>query len=103
MTGHEYQLYLSEPPLYIIRKVDRKSQTEGAKTLFAYFLHSIIYLFSFQVIELAYYYILNGIVYQSPDFLSVVSSRVQTSISHLQDGIETSKYFKYKKFKRSFD
>jgi hypothetical protein len=29
MVGHEYQLYLSEPPIYIVRKVDRKSQTEG--------------------------------------------------------------------------
>jgi mediator of RNA polymerase II transcription subunit 6 len=69
MTGPEYQVYLSEPPLYIIRKVDRKSP--------------------FEVVELAYYYILNGIVYQSPDFLSVISSRLQTSISYLQDGIET--------------
>ena len=29
MTGSEYQLYLSQPPLYIIRKVERKSPTEG--------------------------------------------------------------------------
>lgn len=69
MTGAEYQLYLSQPPLYVIRKVNRNSPSE--------------------VIELAYYYILNGVVYQSPDFLSVVSSRLQTASCHLQDALET--------------
>lgn len=29
MTGNEYQLFLSQPPLYVIRKVQRKSPKEG--------------------------------------------------------------------------
>ncbi len=31
MIGYEYQLYHSQPPLYVIRKVQRTSQKEGFK------------------------------------------------------------------------
>lgn len=29
MIGYEYQLYSSQPPLYVVRKVQRTSQKEG--------------------------------------------------------------------------
>ena len=29
MIGYEYQLYTSQPPLYVIRKVQRTSYKEG--------------------------------------------------------------------------
>lgn len=29
MIGNEYQLFLSQPPLYVIRKVQRKTPKEG--------------------------------------------------------------------------
>lgn len=71
MTGYEYQVYMAQPPIYIIRKVDRKSADK--------------------IIPISYYYILSGVVYQAPDFLSVISSRLQTASSHLQDALETCK------------
>ena len=32
MLGYEYQLFLKEPPLYVIRKVKRTSIKEGIKS-----------------------------------------------------------------------
>lgn len=34
MTGNEYQLYIVQPPLYVIRKVQRKSPKEGENNEF---------------------------------------------------------------------
>lgn len=57
MTGLEYiLLHVQEPILYVIRKQHRHSPT--------------------QVLPVADYYIIAGVVYQAPDLGSVVSSRL---------------------------
>lgn len=57
MTGLEYiLLHVQDPILYVIRKQHRHSPT--------------------QVIPLADYYIIAGIVYQAPDLASVLNSRL---------------------------
>ncbi|RMZ94281.1 mediator of RNA polymerase II transcription subunit 6 [Brachionus plicatilis] len=79
MKGYQYQLHSAQPPLYIIRKVERKSAQE--------------------VIPLSYYYILHGVVYQAPDFMSVLSSRLEMTSHYLQECLETS--FGFYKFNPS--
>lgn len=57
MTGLEYVLlHVQEPILYVIRKQHRHSST--------------------QTTPLADYYIIAGVVYQSPDLASVLNSRL---------------------------
>lgn len=76
MPGIEYQLHISQPPLYVIRKVNRKSSKD--------------------ITPLGYYYILHGVVYQAPDFMSILSSRLQTSSFYLNECLELSfKHYKY--------
>lgn len=79
MKGYQYQLHSAQPPLYIIRKVERKSPHE--------------------VIPLSYYYILHGVVYQAPDFMSVLSSRLEMTSHYLQECLDTS--FGFYKFNPS--
>jgi hypothetical protein len=38
---------------------------------------------------MSYYYIINGVVYQAPDLLSVISSRLETVTHHLDECLET--------------
>lgn len=58
MTGNEYQLFSVQPPLYVIRKVQRKSPKEGYKKTFILFRnflavkYIIIYKFSDPVVIL---------------------------------------------------
>lgn len=76
MIGNEYQLHFSQPPLFIIRKVQRKSPKD--------------------VIPLSYYYILHGVVYQAPDIMSVISSRLEMTAHYLGECLETSfTHYKY--------
>lgn len=57
MTGLEYiLLHVQEPILYVIRKQHRQSST--------------------QTLPVADYYIIAGVVYQAPDLISVVNSRL---------------------------
>lgn len=59
MTGLEYMLlHVQEPILYVIRKQHRHGPSPN------------------QVIPLADYYIIAGIVYQAPDLASVLNSRL---------------------------
>jgi hypothetical protein len=60
MTGLEYiLLHVQEPILYVIRKQHRHSPTHAT--------------------PLADYYIIAGIVYQAPDLISVINSRIVSS------------------------
>lgn len=70
MIGFEYQLYSAQPPLYVIRKVQRTSPKE--------------------VIPMTYYYILHGVVYQAPDLMTVISSRLQMSSYYLGEALENA-------------
>ena len=57
MTGLEYiLLHVQEPILYVIRKQHRTSPT--------------------QIVPVADYYIIAGIVYQAPDLISIVNCRL---------------------------
>ncbi|XP_067005005.1 mediator of RNA polymerase II transcription subunit 6 [Anabrus simplex] len=77
MTGLEYiLLHVQEPILYVIRKQHRHSPTQAT--------------------PLADYYIIAGIVYQAPDLLSVINSRLMSTIHHLQSAFEeASSYSRY--------
>ncbi|XP_065200068.1 mediator of RNA polymerase II transcription subunit 6-like [Planococcus citri] len=69
MTGLEYTLlHVQEPILYVIRKQHRASPT--------------------QAVPVADYYIIAGTVYQAPDLISVVNSRLLTTVSHLQSAFD---------------
>jgi mediator of RNA polymerase II transcription subunit 6 len=70
MIGYEYQLFLSKPPLYVVRKVKRTSAKD--------------------VTPLSYYYVLHGVVYQAPDLMSVLSSRLQTASHYLSESLDMS-------------
>ena len=70
MIGNEYQLYLIQPPLYVVRKIQRKSFKE--------------------IVPMSYYYILHGVVYQSPDLMSILSSGLQMASHYLDECLETS-------------
>ncbi len=45
---------------------------------------------------LSYYYILHGVVYQAPDLMSVLSSRLQTASHYLSEALDNSfSHYKY--------
>ncbi|CAG9837072.1 unnamed protein product [Diabrotica balteata] len=74
MTGVEYVLlHVQEPILYVIRKQHRQSPQ--------------------QIIPLADYYIIAGIVYQAPDLASVLNSRLLSAVHYLQSSFEESSGF----------
>ncbi|XP_066591331.1 mediator of RNA polymerase II transcription subunit 6 [Prorops nasuta] len=69
MTGLEYiLLHVQEPILYVIRKQHRYSPTLAT--------------------PIADFYIIGGVVYQAPDLASVVSSRILSTVHHLQSAFE---------------
>ncbi|XP_071650399.1 mediator of RNA polymerase II transcription subunit 6 isoform X1 [Temnothorax longispinosus] len=69
MTGLEYiLLHVQEPILYVIRKQHRHSPTLAS--------------------PVADYYIIAGVVYQAPDLGSVVSSRLLSTVHHLQSAFD---------------
>ncbi|XP_026674286.1 mediator of RNA polymerase II transcription subunit 6 isoform X2 [Ceratina calcarata] len=69
MTGLEYiLLHVQAPILYVIRKQHRHTPTAAS--------------------PLADYYIIAGVVYQAPDLASVVSSRLLSTVHHLQSAFE---------------
>ncbi|CDS42761.1 Mediator of RNA polymerase II transcription [Echinococcus multilocularis] len=70
LCGTEFYLYRSqEPVLFVIRKQERLSPSE--------------------VVPLAYYYIINGIVRQAPDLSTLINSRLHTIIAGLNKAIQT--------------
>ncbi|KAI6198394.1 Mediator of RNA polymerase II transcription subunit 6 [Aphelenchoides fujianensis] len=69
MTGIQYVLHKSRPPLFVIRKQKRNGP--------------------FQVQPLCYYYVLNGIVYQAPDLYSVVNSRLIGAVEPLKTALSS--------------
>uniref|UniRef100_A0A3Q3CS86 Mediator of RNA polymerase II transcription subunit 6 n=3 Tax=Haplochromini TaxID=319058 RepID=A0A3Q3CS86_HAPBU len=77
MVGVEYiLLHAQEPILYIIRKQQRQSPT--------------------QVVPLADYYIIAGVVYQAPDLGTVISSRVLSAVHGIQSAFdEAMSYCRY--------
>ncbi|KAE8587297.1 hypothetical protein XENTR_v10021917 [Xenopus tropicalis] len=77
MVGIEYiLLHAQEPILFIIRKQQRQSPT--------------------QVIPLADYYIIAGVIYQAPDLGSVINSRVLTAVHGIQSAFdEAMSYCRY--------
>ncbi|XP_073204604.1 mediator of RNA polymerase II transcription subunit 6 isoform X1 [Lepidochelys kempii] len=77
MIGVEYiLLHAQEPILFIIRKQQRQSPT--------------------QVIPLADYYIIAGVIYQAPDLGSVINSRVLTAVHGIQSAFdEAMSYCRY--------
>lgn len=71
MTGVEYiLLHVQEPILYVIRKQHRHSPENAT--------------------PLADYYIIAGIVYQAPNLENVFSSRILSTVQHLQSAFEES-------------
>ncbi|MBN3305043.1 MED6 polymerase, partial [Amia calva] len=77
MVGFEYiLLHAQEPILYIIRKQQRQSPT--------------------QVVPLADFYIIAGVVYQAPDLGSVIGSRVLSAVHGVQSAFdEAMSYCRY--------
>ncbi|XP_051252025.1 mediator of RNA polymerase II transcription subunit 6 isoform X2 [Dicentrarchus labrax] len=77
MVGVEYiLLHAQEPILYIIRKQQRQSPT--------------------QVIPMADYYIIAGVVYQAPDLGTVISSRALSAVHGIQSAFdEAMSYCRY--------
>ncbi|XP_058149167.1 mediator of RNA polymerase II transcription subunit 6 isoform X2 [Dasypus novemcinctus] len=77
MVGVEYiLLHAQEPILFIVRKQQRQSPT--------------------QVIPLADYYIIAGVIYQAPDLGSVINSRVLTAVHGIQSAFdEAMSYCRY--------
>lgn len=76
MEGIEYQLYLCQHPLYLIRKVHRSREFVSPGVL--------------KATPITYYYILHGNVYQAPDVMSVVSARLQMASYYLEECLETA-------------
>uniref|UniRef100_A0A8D8M7J5 Mediator of RNA polymerase II transcription subunit 6 n=1 Tax=Cacopsylla melanoneura TaxID=428564 RepID=A0A8D8M7J5_9HEMI len=69
MTGLEYiVLHVQEPILYVIRKQHRHSME--------------------QTTPIADYYIIAGVVYMAPDLASVISSRLLSTVHHLQSAFD---------------
>ncbi|KAM7537968.1 hypothetical protein Aperf_G00000062112 [Anoplocephala perfoliata] len=69
LLGIEFYLYYcQEPTLFIIRKQDRLSPSE--------------------VMPLAYYYIINGIVRQAPDLSTLINSRIHSVTAGLNKIIQ---------------
>lgn len=77
MNGVEYiLLHVQEPILYVIRKQHRHSPENAT--------------------PLADYYIIAGIVYQAPNLENVFSSRILSTVQHLQSAFEeSSSYARY--------
>ncbi|KAG8453957.1 hypothetical protein GDO86_000545 [Hymenochirus boettgeri] len=77
MVGIEYiLLHAQEPILFIIRKQQRQSPT--------------------QVVPLADYYIIAGVIYQAPDLGSVINSRALTAVHGVQSAFdEALSYCRY--------
>jgi len=74
MVGIEYTvIHTQEPILYVIRQQHRHSPT--------------------QVTPLVDYYIVAGIVYQAPDLLSVVNSRLLNSVHQLNSAFDEAQSF----------
>ncbi|PAV57423.1 hypothetical protein WR25_07619 [Diploscapter pachys] len=73
MKGIQYVLWSAQPPLFVICKQSRISE----KT----------------VTPLAYYYIINGTVYQCPDILTYVQSRLVGAIEPLKKAFDQSLSF----------
>ena len=44
---------------------------------------------------MSYYYILHGVVYQAPDLMSVLSSRLQMASYYLEECLETGFYQRF--------
>lgn len=82
MVGIEYiHVHTFEPILHIVRKQRRISPT--------------------QEIPLANYYIIAGVIYQAPDLMSIVQTRLTTSIHYLQSAFD--EIFSHARFHPSTD
>lgn len=82
MVGIEYiHVHTFEPILHIVRKQRRISPT--------------------QEIPLANYYIIAGVIYQAPDLMSIVQTRLTTSIHYLQSAFD--QVFSHARFHPSAD
>uniref|UniRef100_A0A1I7XPP5 Mediator of RNA polymerase II transcription subunit 6 n=1 Tax=Heterorhabditis bacteriophora TaxID=37862 RepID=A0A1I7XPP5_HETBA len=68
MTGIQYVLWSAQPPLYVICKHRRNS--------------------SQNVTPLAYYYVINGTVYQAPDLHTFVQSRLLGAVEPLKSAFD---------------
>lgn len=77
MTGVEYiLLHVQEPILYVVRKQHRNAPDNAT--------------------PMADYYIIGGIVYQAPNLENVFSSRILTTVQHLQSAFdEATSYSRY--------
>ena len=89
MKGIQYVLWSAQPPLFVICKQSRISEKTGL------FSGISIYLFNCigSVTPLAYYYIINGTVYQCPDILTYVQSRLVGAIEPLKKAFDQSLSF----------
>ncbi|GMR56582.1 hypothetical protein PMAYCL1PPCAC_26777 [Pristionchus mayeri] len=66
MAGDQYVVHFARPPLFVIMKQHRQlSQGQN------------------NIVPLAYYYIINGTVYQAPDAFSLVQSRLLGAVAPL--------------------
>lgn len=73
MTGFEFiLLHVQEPILYVVRKQLRHSPT--------------------QTVPVADYYIIAGVVYQAPDLVSVINSRLVRHLRVLRCKVKFSLY-----------
>lgn len=68
MTGIQYVLWSAQPPLYVICKHRRNNMQN--------------------VTPLAYYYIINGTVYQAPDVYNFVQSRLLGAVEPLKNAFD---------------
>jgi len=67
LNGIQYVLHNAQPPLFVICKQRRHSPTN--------------------VSPLAYYYVLNGVVYQAPDLYTVCQSRMVAAVEPLKKAL----------------
>ncbi|GMT09023.1 hypothetical protein PFISCL1PPCAC_320 [Pristionchus fissidentatus] len=72
MQGDQYVLYNAKPPLYVILKQKRTINNSDN-----------------YVTPLAYYYVINGTVYQSPDAFSLIQSRLLGVVDPLRSAFDT--------------
>ncbi|PVU97926.1 hypothetical protein BB561_000178 [Smittium simulii] len=81
MLGIEFILaYEKHPEVYIIAKRRRTSPTKA--------------------VNISFYYVINGNIYQAPPLTDILSSRMQTSLSEIQEGfLEISSKVNYIPFK----
>ncbi|CAJ0591204.1 unnamed protein product [Cylicocyclus nassatus] len=87
MTGIQYVLWSAQPPLYVICKHRRNNMQN--------------------VTPLAYYYVINGTVYQAPDVYTFVQSRLLGAVEPLKNAfdqvIQYSRYNVAKGYYWQFD